>query len=329
MLNILAISENGEGYGLATRLAKEKNFVKFYTSGYTGAGFKLPKKVDSVNQEDEEDLVLCFQNTSSIQTGVEGMVGLGRVVMGSGGVLTKLVDPGFQEKFISLVKALPEDGEDEFEVYRFFGSKGYLPFYILNKPSRRICEGEKGAFCQSTGNVVRVEDEFKYSQAFEDIEGLLKKVGFIGLVGLEFKGSQVQSFIPSLNLGMLHAFLELCYFSLTELFMSLLYDLPFTEKFRSGIGLSVMVSMPPFPFECFSLIPLEDVVVEKEEYMKHFFLDDVVKTPEGLFTGSNGLVGWSTAYGVNLREAKRRVYRTIKNVVKSPGLQYRKDIGEE
>ena len=329
MLNILAISENGEGYGLATRLAKEKNFVKFYTSGYTGTGFKLPKKVDSVNQEDEEDLILCLQNTPGIQTGVEGMASMGRVVMGSGGVLTKLVDPEFQERFVSLIKALPEDGEDEVEVYRFFGSNGYLPFYILNKPSRRICEGEKGAFCQSTGNVVRVEDEFKHAQAFEDIEGLLKKVGFVGLVGLEFRGSQVQSFIPSLNLGMLHAFLELCYFSLTELLMSLLYDLPFTGKFRSGIGLSVMVSMPPFPFECFSLIPLEDVVVEKEEYMKHFFLDDVVKTPEGLFTGSHGLVGWSTAYGVNLREAKRRAYRTIKNVVKSSGLQYRKDIGEE
>jgi len=329
MLNILAISENGEGYGLATRLAKEKNFVKFYTSGYTGTGFKLPKKVDSVNQEDEEDLVLCLQNTPSIQTGVEGMAGLARVVMGSGGVLTKLVDPEFQEKFISLVKPLPEGGEEKIEVYRFFGLNGYLPFYILNKPSKRICEGEKGAFCQSTGNVVRVEDEFKHAQAFEDIEGLLKKVGFVGLVGLEFKGSKVGRFIPELNLGMLHAFLELCYFSFTELFMSLLYELPFTGKFRAGVGLSVMVSLPPYPYACYNLIPLENIVVEKEEYMKHFFLDDVVKTPEGLLTGSHGLVGWSTAYGVNLREAKRRVYRTIKNVVKSPALQYRKDIGEE
>ena len=329
MLNILAISENGEGYGLATKLAKEKNFVKFYTSSSTGTGFRLPKKVEDINPEDEEDLVICLQNTPNIQAGVKGVVDLGRIVMGSGGVLSKLTDGEFVEKFKGLIRDVPEEGENEYAVYRFFGINGYLPFYILNHAQRRIGEGEKGSFCQSTGNVVRVQDEFEFGYAFEDVEGILKKVGFVGLVGFRFKGSRVLEFIPYLDLGMLYAFFELCHFSFTEMLMSLLYELEFTGKFRSGVGMSVMVSLPPFPFPDFNLRPLDELVVEKEEYMKHFVLEDVVKTPECFYTGSFGLLGWSTAYGVNLREAKRRVYRTIKNVVLNPELQYRKDIGED
>lgn len=329
MLNILAISENGEGYGLATRLAKEKNFVRFYSENYTGEGFKLPKKVSTISKEDEEDLILCLQNTSYTQEGVKGMVDMGRVVIGSGGILTKLSDTGFQEKVKSLIRKNGDEEGDFREVYRFYGTNGYLPFYIENKVNKRVCEGEKGAWCISTGNYIKVKDSFPYSYIFEDIEGLLSKVGFIGLIGFEMTGSKVNRVISELNVGMIHAFLELCHFSFTELLMSLLYELPFSGKFRQGVGLSVMVSIPPYPFSCYSNIALDEVLVYKDEFVKHFFLDDVMKTPEGLSTGSHGLLGWSTAYGTNLREAKRRVYRTINNIVKSPALQYRKDIGED
>lgn len=329
MLNILAISDSGEGYGLATKLAKEKNFVKFCANSDTGRGFKLPKRVDNLNPEDEEDVILCLQNTPTIAKGVDGLVGMGRVVIGSGGFLTRMMDLEFREKFMKLIPEKSREGKS-YEVYRFFNPiKGYLPFYIVNHPTRRLMDGEHGALYPTTGNVVSIQESFE-GEDFEAIEGFLRRVNYTGVVGLVYQGANAEEFIPQLNLGMLYAFSELCLFTFTELFMSLLYELPFTGKFRAGFGVSVLVSLPPFPYVLPQFTPLSNVVEQKNGVEKHFVYEDIFKADDGeLFTGTYGLVGWSTAYGVNVREARRRVYRTISNALTNPNLQYRRDIGDK
>lgn len=329
MLNILAISHSGEGYGLATKLAKEKNFVKFCSNSETGTGFKLPKRVSSISQEDEEDIILCLQNTTLISEGISPLVDMGRMVMGGGGFLTKLFDKDFSEKFLNLIHKKPLEGE-EVEVFRFFNpTVGYLPFYIINKPYRRMMDGDHGSFYSTFGNVVFVATDSVYSYSFEDVEGFLRKVSYTGLVGFVFKGEGVQEFIPQLNLGMLYAFFELCLFPFTEILMSLLFDLQFTGKFRQGYGMSIMVSTPPFPFIYSNITPLDVFVEQKEGFEKHFVFEDLLKDVDNTYTGSFGVIGWSTAYGSTIREARRRVYRTIANAFSNPSLQYRRDIGEE
>ncbi|KKR65709.1 MAG: hypothetical protein UU06_C0012G0005 [Parcubacteria group bacterium GW2011_GWB1_40_5] len=58
-----------------------------------------------------------------------------------------------------------------------------------------------------------------------------------------------------------------------------------------------------------------------------------VTKPEGAdhhiwLDGKDSFIGFTTAWGESPREAKRRGYRTVENMVLSPEVQYRRDIGE-
>ena len=65
-----------------------------------------------------------------------------------------------------------------------------------------------------------------------------------------------------------------------------------------------------------------------EQNLKHIWLLDVNKL-NGVFrcAGQSGALGFVTASGTSVMQAKRRIKRTIKGL-EIPHLQYREDIGE-
>lgn len=329
MLSVLVVSKDGEGYGLANKLAKEKNFVKFYTEAETGRGYKLPKRVDHIDAEENQDAVICFLGEDGEFSGTDRVASMGKPAIGFGGLCTKLKDEDFHEKLLGLTKFGPHDGTGyEYDMYRFFNGSTYLPFTIVAVQDRRIGEGDRGLECESAGCTVKVVMG-EQDNAFKDLERFLAKAKFVGLIGFRYVSGIQTHILTRLNCGMLYAFCELCYFPFTELLMSVLYDLPFTGKFRSGVGVSVLTSLPPYPFPFPTVVPLGSFVLQDDDYMKHFVVEDVWVDVEGRkWTGSHGIVGWSTAFGTNVREARRRAYRTLRNAVINKNLQWRSDVGE-
>lgn len=330
MLNILAISETGEGYGLAKKLSKERNFVKFYSETETGSGYNLPKKVNNFIEDGKDsDLILCLQNSDNISRGAEKLAEMGKLIIGSGGLYTNLKDGEFLNKFRLLLSHQKDiDKYEEVECWRMFNGEDYLPFYILNIPTRRIMEGEKGSEYLSTSNCVTIAETFRFSTTFEDIIGFLRKSGFVGFIGFKFSEKTIPQPFNTLNIGMLYSFFELCPFPFTELLLSFISGEVYMPKFKEGFGISIMLSLPPFPFFFSEFLELNYYLKEVPGAEKHIVLEDSLKINNIDCTGSFGLLGWVTAQGVSIREAQRRVYRTISNCLVSRDVQYRTDIGE-
>lgn len=329
MLSVLVVSENGEGYGLATKLAKEKNFVKFCSSNtQIGTGIKLPKRTNTINPEEEQDLTIFLQNTVPSARVADGMGKMGRAVIGSGGLWGKLLEDNFRHQFELLLGTHEVTEEGEFEVYRFFNADlGYLPFYITNYATRRMMDGNWGSEIQSSSNTVTVSTQHKYGSVFDKIETFLHKAKFAGVIGFLFKEKALWGIIVQLSLGMLYALMELCYFSLTELLMATIYSVPFTGKFRAGIGMSILVTMAPYPAFLPCIESQHDYIRLNSESEKHFVTEDLYMIEDNRVCGETGILGWATAHGVNAREARRRTYRTINNIAQNRSLQFRTDIG--
>jgi hypothetical protein len=330
MLNILAISETGEGYGLARILVKERNFVKFYTASETGRGVKLPKKIDNIEETNENpDITICCQNTDSISRGATGMADLGKFIIGSSGLYSNFLNERFLSMFYSLINN-PIITSDDYncEVWGMFNGEVWLPFYVINSLGLRI-NGKRGARYTSTGNCVEVVEEFKYKNIFEDLTSFLKKNGFVGFIGLKFLNQDFVGVCTTLNLGMFYALREVLLVPFTELLLALISGDIYKPKCKAGFGISVMLSTPPFPFIYSNLVELDKVLDINEDVLKHFIFEDLVEQDGIQYTGTFGLIGWSTAFGSTVREAKRRVYRTINNIVKTPFIQYDLNVGDE
>jgi len=81
------------------------------------------------------------------------------------------------------------------------------------------------------------------------------------------------------------------------------------EEYAIAVRLSTAIGWPR---------PNEQLLKVPQEAKRHVWLSNV-----------NGVLGSVTARGATVRECKRRVYRTINNVVIHRDVQYRGDIGDD
>lgn len=93
------------------------------------------------------------------------------------------------------------------------------------------------------------------------------------------------------------------------------------ELREDRVAVAVRVSLPPFPYadrshlETFSWTPPDPM-------LDHLWLIDYSEGTAGIIDGN---LGWVSAWGEDLREATRRIYRTIDNIP-IPSLQYISEI---
>lgn len=117
--------------------------------------------------------------------------------------------------------------------------------------------------------------------------------------------------VASFNIGIHAALTELL---LEEQLTSLTAEHP---RVRKQCALAVHISLPPYPYATG-----ETTLLEVDDG-KHLWLKSMDRNIQDD-------VGWVSARGVDLRECKRRVYRTIKKLNEQlPELQFRTDLGSE
>ena len=141
-----------------------------------------------------------------------------------------------------------------------------------------------------------------------ELEGLLKGAPYRGPVSLGI------SLHAGVNVAELSALMELLDGSLGDVIEG-------SEVRMFGqVALSVRITLPPFP----NLGDVEGQTLEPDPPRdKHIWWIDVNQDQTGLVDGN---LGWVSARGEDPQEARRRVYRTIKNLPLE-GLQYRGDVG--
>ena len=124
--------------------------------------------------------------------------------------------------------------------------------------------------------------------------------------------------------------------ALCELLQGSLFDFLFgvatktlIPVFKPDFSLAVRLSLAPYPQEtdCSVLKGLKVLDIPREAF-PHVWLSDVMWIAnEPYVAGVDGVLGCVTARGTDVRECRRRVYRTIDNITLVNDVQYRVDIG--
>jgi len=149
---------------------------------------------------------------------------------------------------------------------------------------------------------------------------LLHLAGYRGPVSIRFNGGLAERWYASYLPSYLAGLSELLQGSLADLIYTISRGEKVHEGLRGGYGMSVGLSIPPFPYEGNGK-GMTVFGVEKPA-LKHLWLDDVVYN-NGVIVIDNaeGRIGYVTARGDNPEKARWRVKRTISRL-DCHGLQY-------
>lgn len=322
MASILMLSERGKSLPIAGRLKSEGHIVKVWIKNDLSKvleGSRNPAKVKNpAILLDQFDLVVSEGGLAVQAVEIEGM---GKRVMGCTAVTEKLTtDKVYRSKVLDFLRvATPPFEGLSVELTGFMSSKGFNPLVMLSLPSYYFMDKDKGCTTEGMGSLVVFLDEgSKLSKALLPFALFLLKIGFIGpfTLGLSIKGElwNITSLNTDLVAGNILAGAELLKTSLFDF----LFGLPdgVEGKAWEGCGVSVVLSTPPWPYGGVTSAGLNLLDVP-EKAGKHLSLGD----------GKLGVLGVATAKGADIREARRRVYRTVQNAVVSREVQFREDIG--
>lgn len=324
MASILLLSEKGQILPIGGRLKNEGHLVKVWIKDGNQEilkGSRNPSRIQKALQMLEQyDLILCESKLSEMAFEIQQA---GKAVLGSNSVVGKLMsDLEYQQKVINFI--LGKQGPLEGITVRlagWMGPEGFSPLSLLSLPCTYFMDKDKGYNTEGMGSlVVFLNEGSKLTEVLYPFQDFLLKAKYQGPfnVNLRVKGplhecySINSCFIPEDLL----AGAELLKQPLFEFLLDLL-DKGQKGQAWNGLGLSVKLSAPPWPYIG---VPVKAGYLEiPEQAKKHLSLG----APE------TGILGVATARGEDLREARRRVYRTIQNSVQDKRVQYREDIGLE
>jgi len=179
---------------------------------------------------------------------------------------------------------------------------------LVTVPYIRFMDRDKGPIVLWAGNVGMYFINGLGSDIFFALEPLFNRGGFNGVFEMDLivyeKEFKITAFKPYIT-PTFYTYAELLAIPLSEFFVSLNQE---ARSFRMGkVATSVMLSLGELSVpDCVNITP---------QAIKHFW------------ELAHPIIGWSTAWGKDLVESHRRAYRTINNIVRSPEVQYREDIG--
>ena len=205
------------------------------------------------------------------------------------------------------------------------GSTILSPFLLVN--TSRFMTGELGKDVDSCGQLLLSSQYVSaLKPLLQSIERLLKKVKFRGLLSIHLHPtnpphfSSTPLFLPSI--------LEVYKGSLTDLLISVASGKKWEGMVTNDYALAVLLSIPPYPYV---IDVRKDVVLDgyNEYNSSHIHLIDACRPIENVTNANgDGRVGWVTARGRDVREARKRVYSTLANL-RIEEAQYRVDLGSE
>ena len=189
-----------------------------------------------------------------------------------------------------------------------------------------------GATTGCMGNIVcrcREKDRL-ISEGVGKMERLLKKTNYRGVLDLNAIVTKDKlyglEFTTRFGYDAIQAFLTLFKGSISKLLFDIATGKNTENNFYLDTAIAVRLSIPPYPSEgAVESIPILGVNKFNDKYL---WFSDIVKDGTSYkCSGFDGMLGCATAKGSTIRECKRRVYRTIEQLV-IPQVQYRTDIGD-
>ena len=218
----------------------------------------------------------------------------------------------------------------------FDGTK-FVPPFNHTLEEKRFMDRDKGPSTGCMGNIVWfTERDRLVEETLLKVEPYLRKMGYIGPLDINCivnkKDAYGLEWTARFGYSALWAFLE----AFKEDFVTWLNV--FAEGNASQIpvdmdkwAIAIRLSVPPYPTDKDNI---KNMVCSgwpfyfEDEAWKHIWLADAYRDKQGVYrvAGVDGVVMEVSALGSSLREARRRVYRTVNKII-IPNKQYRSDIG--
>jgi phosphoribosylamine--glycine ligase len=217
----------------------------------------------------------------------------------------------------------------------WFNGRHFIKPFNHTIEQKHFLEDDKGPATGCEGNLVWTCDEDEIVQnTVLKLEDFLKRSDYVGPIDINAIVNEegVWALEPTFRLGY-DAIEALCE-GLRENMIDLLFETAAGTKKEMNVTndylIAVRVSVPPYPYTDIKAIPpgrpIDGLI---DENLRHIYLTDVYRDSNGIYrcAGADGVVMKVTARGRTIREARRRVYRTINNI-SIHDMQYRKDIAE-
>jgi len=201
---------------------------------------------------------------------------------------------------------------------------------------KKFMNGDIGPVVGCAGNVVKmISDKARVvTEGIGKMERLLKKTNYRGPIDLNsiVTSSKLYGLEFTVRFGYdaLQSLFELYRGSVTKLLWSIARGTPMKGDFGADYSIAVRLSIPPYPNNIPKDMIIKDIPVigVRRESEKHIWWGDVYKDGnEYKCAGVAGDLLAATARGRDIVECRKRVYRTIDNLI-VPQKQYRTDIGE-
>lgn len=207
---------------------------------------------------------------------------------------------------------------------------------------KSLMEGNKGPKTGCMGSVVWDGDQNckLFKEGVGKLIPLLRKMKYIGCIDLNAIVDKDNiwglEFTARFGYDAIYIFMEMMKIKINDLIYGVATGITKKIDMRSSVGIGVLLAVPPYPDNDGNLDLYKDVLIQglNPQILRHFWGDDIYKKGDDyLISGNGGRIATVTARGdsVNgynpIRDAKRRVYRTITNII-IPDVMYRSDIGD-
>jgi hypothetical protein len=324
MATVLLINKRNEGVPIALRLAQQEgHIVKLHSQEAHGAclqGYRNPSFIGNPKRMAEQyDIIL--------QTSEFGE--------------RLLTDNEYYLKVWKAILPLPL-----FDVYEckdalkvtlegWFTGQHWSPLITLCIDDERLMDGDRGILTPSMSSTMITLREGKlFDTLLQPFTELFQKVSYIGPFSIEAFLKEDKIWLGSFYSCYHYDHLPLVCELLREPLFTFLYQSALDQNYKpqvsQDVALSVRLSLSPWPLkaDCSHLKGRLDLDVSKEA-RPHVWLRDTYRNDdeEERTAGCDGVLAFVTAHGSDVNEARRRVYRTIGNVVKTKDVQYRSDAG--
>jgi len=242
-----------------------------------------------------------------------------------------------QERGKELTPCIIQEKIDGIEISTegWFNGKEFVQPFNHTFEKKRFMEGDKGPNTGCMGNIVFTTEGDKLTEMLLiPLTPLLKKVEYIGPIDLNAivteKDVYFLEFTPRFGYDAIQALSELLKTSLFDFLYGIATRQTQKTEMHEGFAGAVRLSVQPYPNkEGAEELKGIQFLQTPDEAKRHVWLSDVMKKDDQeVCAGVDGVLGCVTARGETVRECKRRMYRTVKNIVIHGDVQYRSDIGE-
>jgi len=219
----------------------------------------------------------------------------------------------------------------QYALETWFNGNKFVPPNTLLTRYTKLFNSNKGPYCPSTGAVSRrIETLTQYEPQLDPIVMHLRKTSYRGPVTLYLSSESGE--VEDYEAGMSPENF-LCYENLKGDLSTLLTDIVYANNTQHELieehSVMVRLTLPPWPYKIPSECASTTVRGIDDANLRHLWLDDIqLVGEEYVTTGADNNIGFVTARGESVKEARRRVYRTIQNLDLDT-LQCRTDIAAE